>query len=160
LQDLVAANRTLASLNVLDAFGHVSVRDPRNPEHYLISRSLAPESVTADDIVLLDLDSNAVEAKDQGKLLYRDRFIHGEIYRARPDVMAVVHSHSPTIVPFTVTQTKLQPILHNAGFLGLGAPVFEIREVVGDGTDLEVETADLGKALARTLGKDAAIVLM
>ena len=92
LDDLVAANRTLARLNVLDAFGHVSVRDPRNQHRYLISRSIAPESVSATDILLLDLDSQTVEPKDDGKLLYRERFIHGEIYKARPDVNAVVHA--------------------------------------------------------------------
>src|ERR1700722_5332785 len=86
--DLVAANRTLAALGVLDAFGHVSIRDPRDPNHYLISRSIAPESVTANDIVVLDLDSNAVDPKDADKLLYRERFIHGSIYKARPDVNA------------------------------------------------------------------------
>ncbi len=85
--DLVVANRTLARLNVLDAFGHVSVRDPRDPHRYLISRSIAPESVTAADILVLDLDSQTVDPKDEGKLLYRERFIHGEIYKARPDVM-------------------------------------------------------------------------
>jgi ribulose-5-phosphate 4-epimerase/fuculose-1-phosphate aldolase len=160
IDDLVAANRTLARLNVLDAFGHVSVRDPRNPHRYLISRSIAPESVTAADILLLDLDSQTVDAKDYGKLLYRERFIHGEIYKARPDVNAVVHSHSPTVVPFTVTRAKLRPLLHNAGFLGLGVPLFEIRNSAGDGTDLMILTPNLGKDLARKLGNDAAVVLM
>ena len=160
LDDLVAANRTLARLNVLDAFGHVSVRDPRNPHRYLISRSIAPESVTAADILVLDLDSQTVDAKDDGKLLYRERFIHGEIYKARPDVNAVVHSHSPTVVPFTVTWAKLRPLLHNAGFLGLGVPLFEIRKSVGDGTDLMILTPNLGKDLAKKLGKDATVVLM
>jgi ribulose-5-phosphate 4-epimerase/fuculose-1-phosphate aldolase len=160
VDDLVAANRTLARLNVLDAFGHVSVRDPRDPHRYLMSRSIAPESVTAADILLLDLDSQTVDPKDDGKLLYRERFIHGEIYKARPDVNAVVHSHSPTVVPFTVTRAKLRPLLHNAGFLGLGTPLFEIRKAVGDGTDLMILTPNLGKDLAKKLGKDAAVVLM
>ncbi len=160
LDDLVAANRTLARLNVLDAFGHVSMRDPRNPHRYVISRSIAPESVTAADIVVLDLDSQTVDPRDDGKLLYRERFIHGEIYKARPDVNAVVHSHSPTVVPFTVTRARLRPLLHNAGFLGLGVPLFEIRKHAGDGTDLMVLTPSLGKDLARKLGKDAAVVLM
>ena len=160
VDDLVAAYRTLASLNVLDAFGHVSVRDPRNPKRYLMSRSIAPESVTAGDILLLDLDSQIVDRKDEGTLLYRERFIHGEIYKVRPDVNAVVHSHSPTVVPFTVTRAKLRPLLHNAGFLGYGAPLFEIRKYAGNATDLLVETPALGKALARSLGKNAAVVLM
>jgi HCOMODA/2-hydroxy-3-carboxy-muconic semialdehyde decarboxylase len=160
IDDLVVANRTLASFGVLDAFGHVSVRDPKNPKRYLISRSIAPESILASDILALDLDSQTVHPEDEGKLLYRERFIHGEIYKVRADVNAVVHSHSPTVVPFTVTRAKLKPLLHNAGFLGLGAPLFEIRKHEGHGTDLMVLTPELGKALARTLGKDAAVVLM
>ena len=158
--DLVAAYRPLASLDVVDAFGHVSVRDPRNPRRYLMSRSLAPESVTAADILVLDLDSRIVDPKDEGRLLYRERFLHGEIYKIRPEVDAVLHSHSPTVVPFTVTRAKLRPLLHNAGFLGNGAPLFEIRKCAGNGTDLLVETPDLGKALATSLGKEAAVVLM
>jgi HCOMODA/2-hydroxy-3-carboxy-muconic semialdehyde decarboxylase len=160
IDDLVAANRTLANLNVLDAFGHVSVRDPKNPKRYLISRSIAPESVVASDILALDLDSQPVHKDDADKLLYRERFIHGEIYKARPDVNAVVHSHSPTVVPFTVTRAKLRPILHNAGFLGLGAPLFEIRKCAGHGTDLMILTPELGRDLAKKLGKEAAVVLM
>jgi HCOMODA/2-hydroxy-3-carboxy-muconic semialdehyde decarboxylase len=160
VDDLVAANRTLARLGVLDAFGHVSTRDPRNPHRYLISRSIAPESVKAADILVLDLDSEIVDPKDEGKPLYRERFIHGEIYKARPDVNAVVHSHSPTVVPFTVTRARLRPLLHNAGFLGLGVPLFEIRKSVGDGTDLMILTPNLGKDLAKKLGPDAAVVLM
>jgi len=160
IDDLVAANRILANLQVLDAFGHVSVRDPKNPKRYLISRSIAPESVVASDILALDLDSQAVHPEDQDKLLYRERFIHGEIYKVRSDVNSVVHSHSPTVVPFTVTKAKLRPLLHNAGFLGLGAPLFEIRKCAGHGTDLMILTPQLGKDLAKKLGKDAAVVLM
>ena len=160
VDDLVAANRALARLNVVDAFGHVSLRDPRHPHRYLMSRSVAPESVTAADIVLYDLDSQTVDPRDDGKLHYRERFIHGEIYKARPDVNAVVHSHSPTVVPFTVTRARLRPLLHNAGFLGLGVPLFEIRKTAGDGTDLMILTPQLGQALARKLGPDAAVVLM
>jgi len=160
IDDLVAANRMLASLGILDAFGHVSVRDPKNPKRYLMSRSIAPESVVASDILALDLDSQAVHPEDADKLLYRERFIHGEIYKVRPDVNSVVHSHSPTVVPFTVTKAKLRPLLHNAGFLGLGAPLFEIRKCAGHGTDLMILTPDLGKELAKKLGKDAAVILM
>src|ERR1700691_5588604 len=160
VDDLVAANRSLARLGVLDAFGHISVRAPRDPHRYLISRSIAPESVSAADILLLDLDSQNVDPRDEGKLLYRERFIHGEIYKVRPDVNAVVHSHSPTVVPFTVTRAKLRPLLHNAGFLGLGVPLFEIRKAARHRTDPMILTPSLGKDLARKLGKDAAVVLM
>jgi ribulose-5-phosphate 4-epimerase/fuculose-1-phosphate aldolase len=159
ISDLVAAYRALAGLNVLDAFGHVSMRDPRDPSHYLISRSIAPESVTSDDILVLNLDSNPVDAKDRDKLLYRERFIHGEIYKARPDVNAIVHSHSPTVVPFSVTEIKLRPILHNAGFLGEGPRVFEIRKYAGDATNLEIESPYLGAALAKELGTNSVILM-
>jgi ribulose-5-phosphate 4-epimerase/fuculose-1-phosphate aldolase len=159
IDDLVTANHILAALKVLDAFGHVSIRDPRDPNHYLISRSIAPESVTAKDIVLLDLDSNPVDPKDDNTLLYRERFIHGAIYSARPDVNAIVHSHSPTVVPFSVSTVKLRPILHNAGFLGTGPAVFEIRNYEGEATDLEVEKPSIGVALAHELGKDAVILM-
>jgi len=118
IDDLVAANRTLARLGVLDAFGHVSMRDPRNPHRYLMSQSIAPESVSASDILVLDLDSQTVDPKDEGKLLYRERFIHGEIYKARPDVVSVVRSHSPAVIPFADTAVKLRPMNHIAGFLG------------------------------------------
>jgi ribulose-5-phosphate 4-epimerase/fuculose-1-phosphate aldolase len=159
IDDLVAANHILAAFKVLDAFGHVSIRDPRNPNHYLISRSIAPESVTANDIVVLDLDSNPVDPKDSNIPLYRERFIHGAIYKARPDVNAIVHSHSPTVVPFSVSTVKLRPILHNAGFLGSGPSVFEIRKYEGEATDLEVEKPSIGAALAQDLGKDAVILM-
>jgi ribulose-5-phosphate 4-epimerase/fuculose-1-phosphate aldolase len=161
IDDVVAANRMLAFLGVLDAFGHVSLRDPRDPNRYIISRSLAPESVTASDILALDLDSKPVHRDDEGKLLYRERFIHGEIYKVRKDVNAVVHSHSPTVVPYTVTKkSKLQPLLHNAAFLGLGAPLFEIRETGLHNSDLMIITPDLGKSLAKSLGQEAGVVLM
>jgi ribulose-5-phosphate 4-epimerase/fuculose-1-phosphate aldolase len=156
IDDLVAANRILAHEHVLDGFGHVSIRDPRNPNHYLMARSVAPALVTADDIMEYDLDSKPVDAKGRGS--YKERFIHGEIYKVRPDVNAIIHSHSPTIVPFSVTKYPLKPILHNAAFLGEGPPIFDIRDAAGP-TNLLVETPALGKAIAQTLGK-ANIVLM
>src|SRR5262245_9685591 len=156
IEDLVLANHILANEKVLDGFGHVSIRDPRNPNRYLMSRSVAPATVTADDIMEYDLDSKPVDAKGRGS--YKERFIHGEIYKVRPDVNAVIHSHSPTIVPFSVTKYRLKPILHNAAFLGDGPPVFDTREAAGP-TNLLVETPALGKAMAQTLGK-ANIVLM
>jgi ribulose-5-phosphate 4-epimerase/fuculose-1-phosphate aldolase len=151
-----SANRILANEKVLDGFGHVSIRDPRNPARYLMSRSIAPATVTADDIMEYDLDSKPVDAKGRGS--YKERFIHGEIYKVRPDVNAIIHSHSPTIVPFSVTKYPLKPILHNAAFLGEGPPIFDIRDAAGP-TNLLVETPALGKAIAQTLGK-ANIVLM
>jgi HCOMODA/2-hydroxy-3-carboxy-muconic semialdehyde decarboxylase len=155
--DVVIANRVLALEGVLDAFGHCSVRDPRDPNRYLMSRSLAPALVTAEDIVQHDLNNNAVTHIRQK--LYYERWIHGEIYKMRPDVNAIVHSHSPTVVPFASTKAPLRPLLHNAAFLGFGTPVFEIRNFVPD-SDLMISTAGLGKALAEALGPTAHVVLL
>jgi HCOMODA/2-hydroxy-3-carboxy-muconic semialdehyde decarboxylase len=157
IEDLVAANRILAQEGVLDAQGHVSIRHPANPNRYLMSRSLAPILVTADDIMEYDLASNPIDAKGRSSVL--ERFIHCEIYKARPDVKAVIHSHSPTVVPFSVTQVPLRPIIHVASFLWVGVPVFEIRDAGGPATTLLVTNAALGKALAQTLG-DKPVALM
>ena len=123
IDDLVAANRILANQGVLDAFGHVSIRHPKDPNRYLMSQSRAPMLVSADDIMEYDLDSNPVEQR--GRSMVAERFIHGQIYKGRPDVNAVIHSHSPTVVPFSVTQVPLKPIAHTAGFLYGGVPVLE-----------------------------------
>ena len=156
LDDLVTANRILAHQGVLDAFGHVSIRNPKNPDHYLMSRWLPPGLVTADDIVEYDLDSHALTQK--GKRLYSERYIHGEIYKKRPDVMAIVHTHSPTVVPFGVTKAVFRPILHNSAFLGSSVPVFDIHEKFGD-TDMLVNESERGKDLAKVLG-DHSVALM
>ena len=149
VEDLVAANRILVAQGVLDGYGHVSVRHDRSPDRYLMSRSLAPELVTAADVLEYDLDSNPIDAR--GRTTYLERFVHGEIYRARPDVKAVVHHHSPSVIPFSVTGVPLRPIYHMAAFLGDGVPVFEIRQAAGM-SDLLVRNAALGRALAKTLG--------
>ena len=159
ISDSVAANRILAMEGVLDGFGHVSIRDPHDPKCYLMSRSISPALVSADDIIQHDLENNAVQEKDRGAKLYYERWIHGEVYKARPDVNAIVHSHSPTVVPFASTKAPLRPLLHNASFLGFGAPVFEIRTVV-ENSDLMISTAELGKAMADTLGATAEVVLL
>ena len=151
IEDLVAANRVLAQEGIVDAYGHVSMRHPGNPTRYLMSRSLAPSLVSANDIMEYDLDSSPIDAKGRNSVL--ERYIHGEIYKARPDVKAVIHSHSPSVIPFSVTQVPLRPILHVASFLWVGVPVFEIRDV-GDpaGATMLVRNAALGKGLAKTLG--------
>src|SRR5581483_8094538 len=110
LDDLVAANHILANEGILDGYGHVSARDPRNPNHYFLSRSLAPALVTAADIVEYDLDSKPIAAN--ARTGYRERFIHGEIYKARPDVMAIVHDHSAAVIPFSVSSIALRPVSH------------------------------------------------
>jgi HCOMODA/2-hydroxy-3-carboxy-muconic semialdehyde decarboxylase len=149
IEDLVAANRILAQHGVLDAWGHVSIRHPNNPERYLLSRARAAALVTAEDIMEFDLDSNPVD--QQGRRIFVERFIHGETYRARPDVSAVVHSHSPSVIPFTVTEEPLKAITHIASFLACGCPVFEIRDV-GITNGLLVANSKQGAALAKTLG--------
>jgi HCOMODA/2-hydroxy-3-carboxy-muconic semialdehyde decarboxylase len=156
IDDLVAANRVLVDQGVLDGYGHVSVRHDRDPARYMMARSLAPELVTAADVMEYDLDSVPVDPR--GRSLYLERFIHGEIYKARPDVRAIVHHHSPSVIPFSVTKPPLRPIYHMAAFLGEGVPVFEIRDA-GGMTDLLVRNPALGQALARTLGPRAAALM-
>jgi len=156
IDDLVTANHILASEGILDGYGHVSVRDPTNPNHYFLSRSLAPGLVTAADIVEYDLDSNPLNGDDRAG--YRERFIHGEIYKARPDVMAVVHDHSPAVIPFSVSSVPLRAVSHMAAFIGEGIPVFEIRDVDGM-TDMLVSNPKRGRALATLLGKFPAALM-
>jgi len=156
IEDLVAANRILAMQGVVDGMGHVSVRHNRDPKRYLLARARAPALVVADDILEFDLDSNPVDAK--GRALYSERFIHGEIYKARPDVVAVVHNHSPSVIPFTVSSVPLRAVAHSGGFLAEGLPIFEIRDA-GGMTDMLVQNAALGRALAQALGNKPAVLM-
>jgi ribulose-5-phosphate 4-epimerase/fuculose-1-phosphate aldolase len=156
VQDLVAASRILAQHGVLDAYGHVSARSDRKPERFIMSRSLAPALVTAADLMELDPDSEPL-AGDKRKG-FIERYIHGEIYRARPEVMAVVHSHSPSVIPFGVTRTKLRPIYHMGSFLWSGAPVFDIRKVREE-NDLLIRDNLLGKTLAATLSTSNCVLM-
>jgi HCOMODA/2-hydroxy-3-carboxy-muconic semialdehyde decarboxylase len=155
-EDLVAAYRTLAEHGVIDAYGHVSMRSPQNPQRYLIARALAPEIVQVKDIMEYDLDS--VPLDERGRESVRERFIHGEVYKARPEVMAVVHNHSPSVIPFSVTGVPMRPLYHMASFIGDGVPNFEIRDFE-KGTDLLVKTPKLGQALAKILGKSPASLM-
>jgi ribulose-5-phosphate 4-epimerase/fuculose-1-phosphate aldolase len=154
--DLVAANHILATEGIVDGYGHVSVRSPRNKERFYLSRSVAPESVTAPDILEYGLDGEAIDPK--GKASYKERFIHSEIYRVRPDVNAVVHCHAPSLIPFGVTKVQLRPMYHQSAFLSAGVPVFEIRDA-GGMTNMLVETAALGRALAKTLSDKPAALM-
>jgi ribulose-5-phosphate 4-epimerase/fuculose-1-phosphate aldolase len=155
-EDLACAYRILARHGVIDAYGHVSVRSERDPKRYLLARSIAPELVREEDIIEYDLDSKALDAA--GRESVRERFIHGEAYKARPEVNAVVHNHSPTVVPFSVTGVRMKALFHMAAFVGDGLPIFEIRKAQ-KGTDLLVKTPYLGQALAKTLGgKPAALM--
>ena len=156
IADLAAASRILAAQGVVDAFGHVSLRNPAAPGHYLMSRSLAPALVTPDDIVEYDLESNPVDAN--GRSSFLERFIHGEIYKARPDVQSIVHSHSPSVVPFVLVGVPMRAMFHTAAFIAAGVPVFDIHEKFG-ATDMLVSSPEKGVALAAVMdGKD--IVLM
>ena len=154
--DLVAANRVLAREGVLDGWGHVSVRHNLDPNRYLLSRSLAPELVAAGDILEFDLDNNAVS--DRGANLYTERFLHGEIYKVRPDVVAVCHCHAPPVIPFGVIDVPLKPLYHRAAFIALGVPIFEIRDAAGM-TDLLIRNPALGAALAQSIADKPAVLM-
>lgn len=156
VDDLVAASRILALHEVLDAYGHVSARSDRRPTSFIMSRSLAPALVTAADLMELDADSEPLPGDKRKGFI--ERYIHGEIYRTRPDVMAVVHSHSPSVIPFGITKTKLRPVYHMGSFLWSGAPVWDIRKEREE-NDVLVRDRPLGKALASALGKCSCVLM-
>ena len=155
IEELVVANHILSTEGVLDAYGHVSIRDERNPNQYLLARAIAAGSVTASDIITYDVDSNPI---GDTRPSFSERFIHGQIYKARPDVMSVVHFHAADVIPFTVSAVPLKPLIHMAGFLPQVMPIFEIRKFGGI-TDMLVRDNALGKGLADTLG-DKSVVLL
>lgn len=158
IDELVAANHILFDQGVVDGFGHVSARHPARSGRFLLARSIAPALATAADIMEFDFDGNPLEAG--GRALYLERFIHSEIYRARPDAAAVVHSHSPAVVPFSVARdAPLRALWHLGGILGEGCPVFEIREAAGPATDLLVRNRALGAALAKSLGAGSVVLM-
>ena len=149
IEDLVYANHILYGQAVLDGFGHVSARSDKDPGHFLMSRSMAPGLVTSSDIMEFDRDGEPVDAR--GRNAYVERYIHAAIYRVRPDVKAIVHSHSPDIIPYSVTGTILRPVYHVSAFLRLGAPIFDTHEGFGD-TDMLIRDNKLGDGLAKVLG--------
>lgn len=158
IDDLVFANRILSQQRVVDAFGHVSVRHDKAPNRFLLARNMPPAMVTRTDIIEFDMDGTSVDAGD--RRVFLERFIHSAIYHARPDVNSVVHSHSSEVVPFaTARGAQLKPLWHMCGFLGEGAPVFEIRDVAGDETNLLISDGDLGEALANSLGSDNVVLM-
>jgi len=156
IADLVAGNRILATQAVLDAQGHISVRHPSRVDRFLLARSMPPASVTADDILEYNLDADPIDAR--GRTSYRERFIHSEIYRARPDVLSVVHCHTPSLLPFADSDVPMRAMYHMAAFVALGVPVFDIRKEVGI-TDLLVGDTRLGRALAKTLADKYAVLM-
>ena len=158
IRELVDANHILFDQGVVDGFGHVSVRHPHRSDRFLLARSMAPALVTERDVLEFDLEGAAVEKG--GPAAYLERFIHSEIYRKRGEVQAVVHSHSPSVVPFGVVKAaRLQPMFHMCGFLGGSTPVFEIRDFAGDGSDLLISNKQLGAALAQSLGRGPAVLM-
>ncbi|MGE0630363.1 MAG: class II aldolase/adducin family protein [Hyphomicrobiaceae bacterium] len=156
LEDLAAAARILAAEGVVDAFGHVSIRHPKEPGRFLMSRSMAPALQGPDDIIEYDLHSTPVNANGRNSFL--ERFIHGEIYRARPDVMSVVHSHSPSVIPYSLTGLPMKAMYHNAAHLAAGVPIFRIEEKFG-ATDMLVGNNDKGIELARIMGKSNVVLM-
>ena len=156
IEHLAAASRILVAQGVVDGFGHVSMRHPSAPDRYLMSRSVAPALTTPADIIEYDLDSNPCNAN--GRVSFLERFIHGEIYRARPDVMSVVHSHSPSVIPFGLVGVTMQAMFHNAAFIAAGVPVFDIRDKFGV-TDMLIRDGAKAVALAASMG-ERDIVLM
>jgi len=156
IDNLVVGNHILADLGVVDGFGHLTARDPDHPGHFLMSRSLAPALVKADDIMEFDLDGNPVDQK--GRAIFLERFIHAEVYRARPDVNAVVHTHSANIIPFSDSTVPLRAMFHSGAFLAAGVPVFELRDQFGQ-TDMLIRSSAIGAALAKTLAdKNVALI--
>ena len=156
LADLAAASRILAAQGVVDGFGHVSMRHPAAPDRYLMARSIAPALVTPVDIIEYDLDSNPCNAN--GRSSFLERFIHGEIYKARPDIASAVHSHSPSAIPFGLVSVPMRAMFHNSAFIANGVPVFDIRAKFG-ATDMLVSDGPKGVALAESMGRKD-IVLM
>ena len=156
ISELVIANRVVAHLKLVDSFGHVSVRNPENPQRYFMSRSRAPSLVTKDDILEFDLDSNPIDAR--GLRPYAERFIHGCLYCARPDVMAVCHNHAHGLLPMAVTKTAMRPAIHSAAVIGQQVPVWDIRDQFGD-TNMLVTSSEMGNSLARAVGAGKAALM-
>lgn len=156
VEKLAIANRILYDQGVVDGFGHISVRHDKSPEHFLLSCNRAPGLVNPEDILSYDLNGDLAVTSD--KRSYLERFIHSEIYRSRPDVMSVVHSHSPSVIPFGATGQRLRPIFHMSGFLGSGSALFEIRDAGGN-TDLLISSTGLGKALAQSLSQHNCVLM-
>jgi ribulose-5-phosphate 4-epimerase/fuculose-1-phosphate aldolase len=156
IDDLAAASRILAVQGVLDAFGHVSMRHPTAPDRFLMSRSLAPALVRPGDIMEFSLDGEPCDR--QGRGVFLERFIHGEIYRSRSDVQSIVHSHSPAVIPFGLVGTPMRAMYHNAAFLAEGVPVFDIADAFGV-TDMLIGNPEKGRALADALGSKAVVLM-
>jgi ribulose-5-phosphate 4-epimerase/fuculose-1-phosphate aldolase len=158
IADLIEANHILADQGVLDGLGHVSVRSVKNPKHYYMSRSRSAAGVTRADIMEFDENSNPID--QQGRPMYGERFIHGEIYRIHPEIQAVVHSHTMSVLPFGLTGTPFQAAIHMAGFIGSKpVPVFDIRDAEGDDNRMLVSNSKTGAVLAKELGSNTVMLM-
>ena len=157
ITDLVTANRILGHEGVVDAFGHISVRHPERADRYFLSRSRSPSMVTDEDILEFDLDSNPIDQR--GRIIYAERFIHGAIYRDRPEVMSVCHSHAHSMIPFTVTDTPLRPLWVLAAPLGKEVPIWDIRDDFPDDDEVMVMHDPAGRALSKRLGRGTACLM-
>lgn len=156
MQELVVANRILASEGICDAFGHASIRHPDNPDRYVMARSRSPGVITIEDLMEYTLDGDPIDQR--GRAMYAERHIHGGVYETRPDAMAVIHNHSHAVIPFGVTGVPLRPVLHMGAAAGADLPVWDIRDRFGD-TTLLVTNMEQGRDLARCLG-DRRVALM
>jgi HCOMODA/2-hydroxy-3-carboxy-muconic semialdehyde decarboxylase len=156
IEELVTANRILARENVVDSFGHISVRHPDNPQRYLLSRSRAPDCIENDDIMEFTLDGAAVDARARAP--YLERFIHGALYEVRSDVVSVVHNHSESVIPFGVTGCRIRPIYHMGASVGHEVPVWDSHDHFGD-TALLVENMEMGRDLAKSIGAGATALM-
>jgi ribulose-5-phosphate 4-epimerase/fuculose-1-phosphate aldolase len=156
IDSLVTANHILYKQGVVDGFGHISVRHNASPAHFLLSCNRAPGLVRAQDVQTYDMDASDVSAT--GQRPYLERFIHSEIYKARPDVVSIVHSHSPSVIPFGVSGQRLRPIFHMSGFLGAGVSLFDIQQAHGN-TDMLIRDGDIGRSLAQALGKHSCVLM-
>ncbi len=156
IEELVTANHILASEGVVDAFGHISVRHPDKPGHYFLSRARPPECIEVPDIMEFTLDGNPVDA--QGRKPYLERFIHGAIYQARPDVQSVVHSHSRSVIPFCITEAALRPVVHSCATIGRHIPTWDAQHKFGD-TTLLVSDMEMGRDLATVLAENRSLLM-
>ena len=156
LDELVTANRILAREEVVDSFGHISVRHPERPDRFFLSRARAPDCIEREDLMEFGLDGEPVDAR--GRKPYLERYIHGAAYEAKPDVQAVVHNHSPSVIPFGVTGTKIRPLLHTCGCMGHEVPIWDSGDKFGD-TNMLVSSIEMGRDLARRLGQNRAALL-
>ena len=152
IEELVIANHILYDQNAVDGYGHISVRNPANPNTFFLARSVAPSTVKVEDIIEFDMNGNALNGDTRTP--YGERFIHSGILKNRPDLNSVIHGHAPPVLPYGLTGTPLKPVYHMSSFLGDGAPIFEIRNFAkpNPDTDMFVSNVDLGDALSKTMG--------